>query len=55
MTSLTLMCKDSKFWDFSGGPVVKTPPFKAGVAGWIPGWGTKIPRALGYGQKIKSK
>jgi len=23
----------------------------AGVTGWIPGWGTKIPHAAGHGQK----
>ena len=33
--------------DFPGGPVVKNPPSNAGDAGSIPGWGTKIPHALG--------
>ena len=33
--------------DFPGGPVVKNPPSNAGGAGWIPGHGTKIPRAAG--------
>ena len=30
-----------------GGPVFKSPPSKAGAMGLIPGWGTKIPHALG--------
>ena len=30
-----------------GGPVVKNPPCSAGDASLIPGWGTKIPHALG--------
>ena len=29
--------------DFPGGPVVKNPPSSAGDAGFIPGWGIKIP------------
>ena len=33
--------------DFPGGPVVKNPPSNAGDAGSIPGWGTKIPHAVG--------
>ena len=33
--------------DFSGGPVVKNPPFNAGDTGSIPGWGTKVPHAVG--------
>ena len=32
---------------FPGGPVVKNPPSNAGDRGSIPGWGTKIPHALG--------
>ena len=32
--------------DFSGGPVVKNPPFNAGDLGSIPGQGTKIPNAV---------
>ena len=32
--------------DFPGGPVIKNPPSNAGHAGWIPGWGTKIPHAV---------
>ena len=31
--------------DFPDGPVVKTSPSNAGVAGSIPGQGTKIPDA----------
>ena len=34
-------------WDFPGGPVVKNLPSNAGNTGLIPGWGTKIPRAMG--------
>ena len=33
--------------DFPGGPGVKNPPSSAGDMGWIPGWGTKIPHAVG--------
>ena len=33
--------------NFSGGPVVKNPPFNAGDVGLIPGWGAKIPHATG--------
>ena len=33
--------------DFSGAPVVKNLPSKAGDTGSIPGPGTKIPRAAG--------
>ena len=32
--------------DFLGGSVVKKLPSNAGDAGSIPGWGTKIPRAV---------
>ena len=38
----TLKCNH---WDFLDGPVVKTSPSNAGVAGSIPGQGTKIPDA----------
>ena len=31
--------------DFSGSPVVKTLPSRAGGASSIPGWGAKIPHA----------
>ena len=34
-------------WNFPGGPVVKDPPYNAGDAGSIPGWGTGIPHASG--------
>ena len=33
--------------DFPGGPVVKNLSSNAGDVGLIPGWGTKIPHALG--------
>lgn len=31
--------KGKGFQDFSGGPVMKNPPFSARVAGSIPDWG----------------
>jgi len=34
-------------WDFPGGPVVKNLSSNAGDVGLTPGWGTKIPNALG--------
>ena len=33
--------------DFPDGPVVKNPPSNAEDSGCIPGWGAKIPHALG--------
>ena len=33
--------------DFPGGPAVKTLPSSASGEGSIPGWGVKIPHALG--------
>ena len=33
--------------DFTGGPVVKNLPSNAGDEGSVPGWGTKIPHAVG--------
>ena len=39
--------QNDKTRDFSGGPAVKNPPSNAGDTGSIPGWGTKIPRAMG--------
>ena len=30
---------------FPDGQVVKNPPCNAGDTSWVPGWGTKIPRA----------
>ena len=48
--------KSTGFWDFTGGPVVKTSPSNAGGVGSIPGQGAKIPRALGpKNQNIKQK
>ena len=35
------------YWDFPGGPVVKSPPSNAEDVGSIPGRGTKIPHAAG--------
>ena len=43
-------------WDFTGGPVVKTPCFQCrGGACSIPGLGTMIPHAARLGQKKKKK
>ena len=36
--------------DFPGGPVVENPPSNAEDTGSIPGQGTKIPHAMGWGQ-----
>ena len=36
-----------KCQDFPGGPGVKNPSSNAGDVGLIPGWGTKIPHAVG--------
>ena len=33
--------------DFPGGSVVKNLPSNPGNAGSIPGWGTKLPHAVG--------
>ena len=43
--SLPLYLKKKPSRDFPGGPVAKNPPSNAGDAGFIPGQGTKIPRA----------
>ena len=48
MTLLSSCC--FKNWlegDFPGGPMVKNLPSNAGDVGSIPGWGTKIPHAVG--------
>ena len=37
--------QETIFWDFPGGPVVKTSPSSAGGVGSIPSWGAKIPHA----------
>ena len=49
----------TQFWtfinkteDFAGSPVVKTLPSNAGRLGLIPGWGSRIPHALGFGQNF---
>ena len=43
MSDKTLVIKT--LWDFPGSPVVRTPRFHCRGHGWIPGRGTKIPRA----------
>ena len=46
---------NNKLWDFSGRPVVKNLPSKAGDAGSIPGSGTKIPHAVRPEKKKKKE
>ena len=55
--SVYLIVLESKvFWDFPGGPVVKTSPSNAGDVGSIPGRAAKIPHALQpKHQNIKQK
>ena len=36
-----------RLWDFPDGPVAKNLPSNAGNMGSIPGWGPKIPHAMG--------
>ena len=43
---LSLSFKRSLYWDFPGGPVVKTSLPNAGGASSIPGQGAEIPHAL---------
>ena len=42
---LSRVFPSEQFWDFPGGPVVKTSSSNAGGAGSIPGWVAKIPYA----------
>ena len=44
-----------KAQDFPGSPMVKTLPSTPGGMGSIPGQGTKVPSAMGCGQKLKKK
>ena len=46
-TVYSLWDEEDKWRDYPGGPVVQNLPYSAGVAGSIPGCGTKIPYALG--------
>ena len=52
------MNKIDKVGEFPGGPVVRTLCFRCtteeGTCS-IPGWGTKIPQAVQYGQEKKKK
>ena len=41
------LSQECQYWNIPGGPVVKNLLSNAGDAGSIPGWGTKIQRALG--------
>ena len=43
------------FWDFPGGPVVKTSSSNSELPGLIPGQGAKLPHASGTKNKIKIK
>lgn len=40
---------------FPGGPVIRDPPCKAGAAGLILGWVTKIPHAVQFCKKKKKE
>jgi len=51
---LSHMPLESDFWDFPGGPMVKTLPSNAYGVGSIPGQGTRILHAL-WLQKQKTK
>ena len=53
--SCTTASKGIKYWEFPGGPVVRTQRFHFGDPGPIPGGGTKIPQAEWCSQKIKIK
>ena len=50
---IPITLKNRNSADFPGGPVVKTLPFSARGSGSIPGWKTKILRAVGRSQKVK--
>ena len=55
---MTQISKEAQFTtdlDFLGGPVVKTLPSNARVAGLIPGQGTKIPHDSWSKKKTKHK
>ena len=41
--------------NFPSGIVIKNPPFDAGKAGLIPGWGTKLPHASGATKLVLGK
>ena len=45
----------STLWAFPGSPVVKTLSSSAGGRGSIPGWGIKVPYAVGYSQILFKK
>ena len=46
--------KQQMIGDFFGGPVVKNPTCNAGDTVSIPGWGTKIPHALGKDRTVQA-
>ena len=50
-SSYIWLCDDTRLQGFPGGPLVETLPSNVGDMGSIPGWGTKIPHAVGYGEK----
>ena len=43
------------YWEFPGGPVVRTQRFQCQGQGSNPGWGTKILQAMWNNQKKKKK
>ena len=45
--TMLILLKNLLFGDFPGGPVVKNLPSNAGDPGAVPGWGTRIPYAMG--------
>ena len=45
----------SVYWEFPGGPVVRTQCFDCRGPGSILGWGTKIPQAAPHTQKKNRK
>ena len=47
--------QDKCFWDFPGGPVVKTSPSNSELPGLIPGQGPNLPHAPGTKKKKKTE
>ena len=47
--------KKQPLWGFPRGPVLRTWHFHSSGLGSIPGRGTKILQAVGYGQTLKQK
>ena len=53
--SFICSAKACEFWEFPGGPVVRTQCFHCMVPGFIPGQGTKSPQAAQHNLKKKKK